>query len=467
MLSRIQFGFTIGFHILFPTLTIGLAWFLVGFEAAWRRTGRAYWLELYRFWVKVFALTFAMGVVSGLVLSFQIGTNFSRFSDMAGPVLGPLLSVEVLTAFFVEAGFLGIMLFGWDKVGPRLHFVASLLVALGTTNSAFWILSANSFMHTPQGAEWVNGQLVPVDWWAVVFNPSFPYRLTHMLLASLITSSLVVAGGSAWCLWKNVYRGAGLAGLRSAICALAIATPLQIVAGDQHGLNVREHQPLKVAAMEGLWETTRGAPLLLFAIPDPVAQENRFEVAIPKLASLLLTHSVDGEVQGLKTAPPDQQPPVLPVFFGFRLMVGLGLLFLLLGAWGVLRSVQGRLEHDRLLLRAFMVATPLGFVATLSGWIVAETGRQPWMVYGLIATRDGVSRVPSASVATSLTLFVLAYGMLLCAYLYYVFRLVQTGPSLPAKHPEAMRGAHPGELVQDGPSAGTGAGTGAATGTGR
>lgn len=454
LLSRIQFGFTVGFHILFPTLTIGLAWFLVFFEARWRRTGRAYWLELYRFWVKIFALTFGMGVVSGLVLSYEFGTNFSRFSDMVGPVLGPLLSVEVLTAFFVEAGFLGVMLFGWDKVGPRLHFLASLLVALGTTNSAFWILSANSFMHTPQGVEWVNGQLVPQDWWAVVFNPSFPYRLCHMLLAALLTASLVVAGGSAWCLWKNVYRGAGLAGLRSAISVLAVAAPLQILAGDLHGLNVREHQPVKVAAMEGLWETTRGAPLLLFAIPDQAAQSNAFEIRIPKVASLILTHSLDGEVQGLGSVAPDRQPPVLPVFFGFRVMVGLGFLFLLLGAWGLWRWIGGKLESDRWLLRALMGSTPLGFVATLAGWIVAETGRQPWLVYGLITTRDGVSNLPAASVATSLTLFVIVYGLLLCAYLYYVFVLVRTGPNLPMTHPEAIRGARPAELTQDPPSIG-------------
>ena len=454
LLARIQFGFTIGFHILFPTLTIALAWFLVFFEAAWRRTHHKYWLELYRFWVKIFALTFGMGVVSGLVLSYQFGTNFSRFSDMAGPVLGPLLSVEVLTAFFVEAGFLGIMLFGWDKVGPRLHFMASLLVALGTTNSAFWILSANSFMHTPQGAAWVDGQLVPQDWWAVVFNPSFPYRLSHMLLASALTTSLVVAGGSAWCLFKDVYRAAGLAGLRSAITVLAIAAPLQIAVGDMHGLNVREHQPVKVAAMEGLWETTRGAPLLLFAVPDQKAQDNHFEIAIPKIASLILTHDLNGEVQGLKSVAPELQPPVLPVFFGFRIMVALGLLFLLLGAWGVWRWQGGKLETDRWMLRAFMACTPLGFIATLAGWIVAETGRQPWIVYGLISTRDGVSDVPAAAVATSLTLFVGIYSLLLCAYLYYVFVLVRTGPSLPSIHPEAMRGARPSELTQNPPSVG-------------
>ncbi|MGH8518003.1 MAG: cytochrome ubiquinol oxidase subunit I, partial [Panacagrimonas sp.] len=382
LLSRIQFGFTVGFHILFPTLTIGLAWFLLFFEAAWRRTQRDYWLELYRFWVKIFALTFGMGVVSGLVLSYEFGTNFSRFSDMAGPVLGPLLSVEVLTAFFVEAGFLGIMLFGWNKVGPGLHFLATMLVALGTTNSAFWILSANSFMHTPQGAGWVEGQLVPQDWWAVVFNPSFPYRLSHMLLASAITTALVVAGGSAWCLWKDVYRGAGLAGLRTAISVLAVAAPLQIAVGDLHGLNVREHQPVKVAAMEGLWETTRGAPLLLFALPDAAIEDNHFEIAIPRVASLILTHDLDGEVQGLKSVAPELRPPLIPVFFGFRIMVGLGALFLLLAAWGVWRWIGRRLEQDRWMLRAFMVATPMGFVATLAGWIVAETGRQPWLVHG-------------------------------------------------------------------------------------
>ncbi len=449
LLARGQFGFTVGFHILFPTLTIGLAWFLVWFESRWMRTRRAYWLELYRFWVKIFALTFGMGVVSGLVLSYQFGTNFSRFSDMAGPVMGPLLSVEVLTAFFVEAGFLGIMLFGWDKVGPRLHFVATLLVAIGTTNSAFWILSANSFMHTPQGAEWIDGQLVPTDWWAVVFNPSFPYRLGHMLLASALSTALVVAGGSAWCLRRNLYRGAGLAGLRVAISVLAVAAPLQILVGDLHGLNVREHQPVKVAAMEGLWDTTAGAPLLLFAIPDQDAQDNRFEIGIPKLASLILTHDPDGRVQGLRSVAPQDRPPVLPVFFGFRVMVGLGLVFLLLGAWGVWRWIGGRLETDSRLLSTFMVCTPLGFVATLAGWIVAETGRQPWLVHGLIRTADGISPVSAASVATSLVLFVIAYGLLLLTYLYYVFVLVRTGPQLPAHHAPAIRGARAGELADE------------------
>ncbi len=449
LLSRIQFGFTIGFHILFPTLTIGLAWFLVFFEWRWKRSRQAYWLELYRFWVKIFALTFGMGVVSGLVLSYEFGTNFSRFSDMAGPVLGPLLSVEVLTAFFVEAGFLGIMLFGWDKVGPKLHFLATLLVALGTSNSALWILSANSFMHTPQGAVWVDGQLVPQDWWQVVFNPSFGYRLVHMLLASLLTTALVVAGGSAWCLAKDVYRGAGLAGLRSAITVLAIVAPLQIVVGDFHGLNVREHQPMKVAAMEGLWETRSQAPLLLFAIPDEAAERNDLEIAIPGLASLILTHSFDGEVKGLKEVAADMRPPVLPVFFGFRIMVALGFAFLALGAWGVWRWWGGKLETDTRMLKAFMLATPLGFIATLAGWIVAETGRQPWLINGLILTRDGASDISEATVATSLTLFIIVYCILFFAYVYFVLALVKTGPNLPAHHPKAIRGARPGELREE------------------
>ncbi|MES0873395.1 cytochrome ubiquinol oxidase subunit I [Sinimarinibacterium thermocellulolyticum] len=449
LLSRIQFGFTVGFHILFPTLTIGLAWFLVFFEARWRLTQRAHWLELYRFWVKIFALTFGMGVVSGLVLSYQFGTNFSRFSELAGPVLGPLLSVEVLTAFFVEAGFLGVMLFGWDKVGPRLHFLATLLVAIGTTNSAFWILSANSFMHTPQGAAFVDGVLIPKDWWAIVFNPSFPYRLTHMLLASAITTALVIAGGSAWCLSQGLYRDASRSALKTAIAVLAVAAPAQVVVGDLHGLNVREHQPMKVAAMEGLWQTTRGAPLVAFAWPDQDAQTNRYAIEIPKLASLILTHDADGEVLGLNEVPRAEQPPVLPVFFGFRLMVGLGVIFVLLAACGVWTWLRGRLDAAARLQQAFMLATPLGFVATLAGWIVAETGRQPYLVHGMIRTADGVSPIPAASVAISLTLFVLVYGLLFAAYLYFVLKLVRKGPALPDKHLEAIRGARPGELLID------------------
>ncbi len=446
LLSRIQFGFTIGFHILFPTLTIGLAWFLVFFEAALGRTHRQSWLKLYSFWVKIFALTFGMGVVSGLVLSYEIGTNFSRFSTIAGPVMGPLLSVEVLTAFFVEAGFLGVMLFGWEKVGPRLHFLATLLVALGTTNSAFWILSANSWMHTPQGITWVDGHVEPQDWFAVIFNPSFPYRLAHMLLASLLTSSLVVAGVSA-AQWRRDGDSYAKGGLRVAVVAIAVLAPLQIVAGDQQGLNVREHQPVKVAAMEGLWHTRSDVPLIAFAIPDQTAQDNRFAIEVPNLASLILTHSLHGEVQGLDSVPRDQQPPVLPVFFGFRLMVGLGFWFLLLGATGVVLLLRKRLERSPLFLTTLKWSTPLGFVATISGWVVAETGRQPWVVYGLLRTADATSPIPAADVAGSLAVFVLVYGVVFTTYLYFIRRLVRAGPVLPARHPQAMRGARAAEVL--------------------
>ncbi len=451
LLSRIQFGFTIGFHILFPTLTIGLAWFLVAFEARWAGGKRPQYLVLYRFWVKIFALTFGMGVVSGLVLSYEIGTNFSRFSQIAGPVMGPLLSVEVLTAFFVEAGFLGVMLFGWNKVGPRLHFLATLLVAMGTTNSAFWILSANSWMQTPQGVEMIGGRLVPQDWFAVVFNPSFPYRLTHMVLASLLTSALVVAGVSALQVIRHHKSDDPSSwskrGLRLAVSAIAVLAPLQIVAGDFHGLNVREHQPMKLAAMEALWQTESDVPLVLFALPDQARQVNRYALKIPNLGSLILTHTLHGEVKGLNEVPRDQQPPVLPVFFGFRIMVGLGLWFALLGVLGVILMWGSRLEQSRWYLRALALSTPLGFVATLSGWIVAETGRQPWVVYGILRTTDAVSPVSASAVAGSLLVFFIVYGLLLSAYVYFVIKLVQQGPALPAKPPEAMRGARVGEVI--------------------
>jgi cytochrome d ubiquinol oxidase subunit I len=448
LLSRIQFGFTIGFHILFPTLTIGLAWMLVFFEAAWRRSGHQHYLKLYYFWVKIFALTFSMGVVSGLVLSYEIGTNFSRFSELAGPVLGPLLSVEVLTAFFVEAGFLGIMLFGWEKVGPRLHFLATLLVALGTTNSAFWILSANSFMHTPQGAEWIDGRLVPVDWLAIVFNPSFPYRLAHMLLASTLTMSLVVASVSAWWLLQGEHRDVARAGLRAALVVMALAAPAQIVVGDLHGLNVQKHQPMKVAAMEALWETRAAAPLVAIAWPDQAAQTNRFAIEIPKLASLILQHDPNAVIKGLNEVPRADQPPVAPVFFAFRVMVGLGFIFLLLAATGVLLWLRGRLDDQRLYLMALRLSFPLGFIATIAGWLVAEIGRQPWVVHGLIRTSDAVSPISAGAVATSLTLFVLVYGVLLATYIVFCTKLAKRGPTpLPPHHVEAMRGARPAEVI--------------------
>jgi cytochrome d ubiquinol oxidase subunit I len=450
LLSRIQFGFTLAFHILFPTLTIGLAWFLATIEALWLKTHDPVYVRLYRFWVKIFALGFGMGVVSGVVMSYQFGTNFGRFSEITGPVMGPLLSYEVLTAFFVEAGFIGVMLFGWDKVGPRLHFLATVLVALGTLNSSFWILAANSWMHTPQGASLVDGRFVVDDWWQVVFNPSFPYRLCHMLLASFLSTSFVVSGVSAWYLLKGSHREIARRGLSLGLLAAAIVAPLQIFAGDQHGLEVREHQPMKVAAMEGLWQTTKGAPLLLFAWPDQETQSNRFEIGIPHGASLILTHEFDGEVKGLNEVPRADQPPVLPVFWAFRIMVGLGFLMLAIAAWGLWLRRGGRMYENRWLQRACVTAIPAGFIATVAGWVTAEVGRQPFTVYGLLRTADSVSPITTSQVATSLIVFVTVYGALFAAFLYYVSRVIARGPDyeepLP-EHPKAMRGAHPGTVI--------------------
>jgi cytochrome d ubiquinol oxidase subunit I len=446
ILARIQFGFTIGFHILFPTLTIGLAWFLAVLGAMHLKTGNPVYRLLYRFWVKLFALGFGVGVVSGVFLSYQFGTNFSRFSQMTGPVLGPLLSAEVLTAFFVEAGFIGVMLFGWDKVGPRLHFVATLLVAIGTLNSAFWILVANSWMHTPAGTELIDGRFVVQDWWAVIFNPSMPYRIAHMVAASFLTAALVVAGVSALWLLRGAHAHAARRGLAMGLGLAALLAPLQVFIGDQHGLNVREHQPVKVAAMEGLWRTTRCAPLLLFAWPDQAAQENRFEIAIPCGASLILTHDPNGEVQGLVSVAPADQPPVAPVFFAFRIMVGLGFWMLALAWAGAFLLWRGRAHESRWLLRACVLSIPAGFVATLAGWIVAEMGRQPWTVYRQLRTADSLSPVVPAAVATTLAVFVVLYTLLLIAFLWYAAKLVRIGPETPepAHPPAAMRGARPG-----------------------
>jgi len=451
-LARIQFGFTIGFHILFPTLTIGLGVFLVGVEALWLKTKNPVYFRLYRLWSRIFALGFGMGVVSGIVLSYQFGTNFSRFSAITGPVLGPLLSYEVMTAFFVEAGFIGVMLFGWKKVGPRLHFLATCLVALGTLNSAFWILAANSWMHTPQGAALIGGRFVPEDWWAIVFNPSFPYRLAHMVLASLLTISFVVAGTSAWYLLKNRHLEIARRGFSLALGAAALLAPLQIFAGDMHGLQVREYQPMKVAAMEGLWETTKGAPFVVFGIPDKKAERTRYALEIPYASSLILTHRLMGEVKGLKEAKPEDRPPVLWVFWTFRVMVGIGAFLLAVAALGLWQRWRKRLYASRFLQRLAVASVPLGFVATIAGWMTAEIGRQPWTVHGLLRTADSVSPVPAASVLTSLILFVIVYGFLLAAFLFFVNRLIRKGPdeaeALP-HGPEAMQGARAALVVDD------------------
>ncbi len=435
ILARLQFALTISFHILFPTLTIGLALFLVILEALWLRTGQAVYLTLYRFWVKIFALSFGMGVVSGVVLSYEFGTNFARFSEVAGNILGPLLGYEVLTAFFLEASFLGVMLFGMNRVSPRIHFLATCIVALGTMISAFWILAASSWMHTPAGYRLVDGIFHVESWPAVIFNPSFFYRFPHMMLASLLTTSLVVAGVSAWHLQRIQSAALARPAFAIATLALAILAPLQIVMGDLHGLQVQRHQPMKVAAMEGLWETTAGAPLLVFAWPDMAAERNHFEIAIPKLASLILQHDPEGTVLGLKEVAPADRPPVPLVFFSFRIMVGLGFWFLFLGGVGLLLRWRGMLYSNRPYALLCMASAPLGFVATLAGWIVTETGRQPWIVQGLMRTSEAVSAVPARAILTTLSLFVAVYGTLLLAYLYYLSKLVRQGPDTDAMQP--------------------------------
>ena len=428
ILSRIQFAFVISFHILFPAFTIGLASWLAWLEGAWLLTKRPHYRDLYFFWVKVFAVSFGMGVVSGIVMSFQFGTNWSRFSELAGNVIGPLLHYEVLTAFFLEASFLGIMLFGWNRVGPKFHFFATLMVAIGTLISTFWIISANSWMHTPAGYELRDGVFYPVDWWAVVFNPSFPYRLVHMVLAAFLTTSFVVAAVSSWYVLRGRFPNKSLLMLKNAMAFIIIVAPLQIIAGDYHGLNVRDHQPAKLAAMEGLWTTHSGVPLVLFGWPDEEAEETRYEIAIPKLGSLILTHSWDGEVTGLDAFAPEDRPPVKPVFFAFRIMVALGVAMLLMAGWGLLRWWRGRLSTPGLFHRLCIPMGASGFVAILAGWFTAEIGRQPWVVYGVLRTADALSPVGGGSVLTSLITFMVVYLVIFGAGSWYLLRLLRTGP---------------------------------------
>lgn len=436
LLSRLQFAFTVGFHIIFPTLTIGLAWFLALIEGLWLRTGNARYFHLYQFWVKVFALSFGMGVVSGVVLSYQFGTNFSRFTDATGNVIGSLLGYEVLTAFFLEASFLGVMLFGWRRVPPPLHFAATVIVAIGTTISAFWILAANSWMHTPAGYTVRDGIFYVESWWEVIFNPSFPYRFTHMMLASFLSAALLVAGVAAWHLLRDRQPELARPGLHLALLMIALSAPAQVLVGDLHGLQVQRDQPIKVAAMEGAWETERGAPLLLFAWPDQQAEENRFAIGIPRLASLILQHDPDGEIVGLKSVPAEDRPRVAIVFWAFRVMVGLGFLFLFIGLAGSWLWWRGRLERHRNFLRLCVVSAPLGIVAMLAGWTVTETGRQPWIVQGLMRTADAISPVPAQAVLTSLSLFIAVYGVLLLAYLFYLGHMIHRGPDTSMEPPD-------------------------------
>jgi cytochrome d ubiquinol oxidase subunit I len=420
-LARIQFAANITFHILFPTITIALGWFLLFFKLRFIATRAPHWMAAYQFWIKIFALTFALGVVSGITMSFQFGTNWPGFMNTVGNVAGPLLAYEVLTAFFLEATMLGIMLFGRGRVSERVHTLATFLVALGTTFSAFWILALNSWMHTPDGFVMIKGQAHVVSWLAVIFNPSFPYRLTHMLLASGLTASFLLAGISAW-RWLRHDRGADvMAVLRSAITVAAVLIPLQIVAGDLHGLNTLHHQPAKLAAMEGIWDTQQGASAVLFGWPDAATQSNRFEIAVPKLASFYLTHDWQGEVKGIK-AFGDMHPPVLPVFWAFRIMVGTGLAMLAVSwlvRWQLFRRQDLSLWSARLLL----MMTFAGWLALVAGWYVTEIGRQPWLVYGVLTAAQAASNVPGAHIALTLAMYLTLYLALLLAYVSVLFHL--------------------------------------------
>jgi cytochrome d ubiquinol oxidase subunit I len=421
LLARAQFGLNIGFHILFPTITIGLAWVLVYLRLR-SAGGRSEWLEAaYRLWVKVFALSFALGVVSGITMSFQFGTNWPGFMNKAGNVAGPLLGYEVLTAFFLEATFLGVMLFGRDRVPGWLHTLSALLVAVGTTASAFWILALNSWMQTPQGFEVIDGQVHPTDWWAILFTPSFPYRFTHMLIASGLTTAFLVAGISALQLLRAPAPEPARRMFRLGVWVAAVLTPVQIVVGDLHGLNTLEHQPAKIAAIEGIWQTERGAPLLLFAIPNETERRNDYVLSIPKGASWILTHDADGEIKGLNEFP-DAHPPVLPVFWSFRIMVGVGMLMLAF-AWGAGFYVLRRRELPRWLLRGFAVMTFSGWVATLAGWMTTEIGRQPYLVYGVMTTAEAASDVPAGNIVLTLAGYATVYALLLVSYMVVLTQL--------------------------------------------
>jgi cytochrome d ubiquinol oxidase subunit I len=435
ILSRIQFAANISFHILFPTITIALGWVLLAFKLAFNRTGNEAWMDAYRFWVKVFALSFAMGVVSGITMSFQFGTNWPGFMERVGNIAGPLLAYEVLTAFFLEAVFLGIMLFGFRRVPNWVHTLATVLVAGGTTLSAFWILVLNSWMHTPAGFELRDGVVHATNWAQVIFNPSMPYRLTHMLIASGLTVAFLIAGISAF-RWLRGDRSEGVSkALRSAIAMAALLIPVQILVGDLHGLNTLEHQPAKVAAMEGNWETRSNVPLVLFAIPDEEARTNHLEIGIPNGASLILKHDPDGVVPGLNDFV-GEHPPVAPVFWGFRVMVGIGMLMLLVSwfTWWTIRR-KGMEGAPRWLFQLLVGMAFSGWVATLAGWYVTEIGRQPWLVTGVLTTKDALGPVPAGMVATTLTLYLAIYAALLAAYVLVIFQLAKRGDAAPQGKP--------------------------------
>ncbi|KVE35503.1 cytochrome ubiquinol oxidase subunit I [Burkholderia sp. TSV86] len=438
-LARVQFAFTVSFHIVFPALSIGLASFIAVLEYRWLKTGKAYYKHLCLFWSKIFAVAFGMGVVSGVVMSYQFGTNWSGFSSFAGSVTGPLLMYEVMTAFFLEAGFLGIMLFGWNRVSPRAHFGATLMVALGTLISTFWILASNSWMQTPQGFEIVDGRIVPTDWFKIVFNPSFPYRLAHMALAAFIVAALVVAAVGAWHLLKGRRDKAVKKMFSMALWLLLVLAPLQAVVGDQHGINTLRHQPAKIAAIEGLWDTEKGGtPLNLFGIPDMDAQTTRYALQIPHLGSLILTHSWDGEIRGLKSFPPEDRPNSTVVFWSFRIMVGLGFAMIGVAVLAWLLRRRGRLYEAKWFHKLALAMGPSGFISLLAGWVTTEAGRQPWVVYGVMRTSQAVSPLSAQQVSVSLMTFVVVYFLVFGTGVYYMLKLMKKGPALPDEAPDTQ-----------------------------
>lgn len=450
ILARIQFAFTVSFHIIFPAFSIGLASYLAVLNGLSLTTGRAVYLDLFNYWKKIFAVAFGMGVVSGIVMSYQFGTNWSVFSDKTGPVLGPLMGYEVLSAFFLEAGFLGVMLFGRERVGAKLHFFATLMVAFGTFMSAFWILSVNSWMQTPAGyginAE---GQFIVESWWAVIFNPSFPYRLVHMVLAAYLTTSLVVGGVAGLHLLRDKTNLAARVMFSMAMWMAAIVAPLQILAGDAHGLNTLEHQPVKIMAMEGHFDShPDGAPLILFGIPNAAEKRIDYAIEIPKVSSLILKHDLNAPMLGLDTVDDALEPPVAIVFWSFRIMVGLGFAMLGLGLWSLIARARRRLYQTPMLHRAAVFMGPMGFVAVLAGWITTEVGRQPFTVYGLLKTADSASSIDAAAVGASLIAFILVYFALFGIGIYYVLRLMNKPPQsgetgLPPDQPIRASGIFP------------------------
>lgn len=430
VLSRIQFAFTVSFHIIFPSFSIGLATFLLAMETMWMKTKDVMYLNICRFYTKVFALTFGMGVVSGIVMEFQFGTNWPGFATKVGPVLGALFVYEVLTAFFIEAGFLGVMIFGWERVSARLHYLATCLVVFGVTLSAFWILSANSWMQTPSGAYMDKAhQFHVVSWLKVIFNPLVFPRYFHMLLSAYITTAMVVLGISAYFILKKQHHDFGMVGAKCAIATLILALPVQMMIGDQVGRNVHQYQPIKTAAIEGVWDTQAGAPLLLFAYPDMALEKNKWAIGIPKLAALINTHKWNGVLTGLKSVPKADRPFAPVVFYSFRIMVGLGLLMLFMAMFGLILLLRKRLHHADLFLKTCLFTAPLGFVAIIAGWFTAEVGRQPWVVYNYLRTKDMATHVSPHSVLLSLVLLIVVYGIIFgFFYFKYLFSAIKHGP---------------------------------------